>query len=110
MADERAGQDNDNRDGVKRVATDDKIQTEGRQENDARPLNSASDDGGPERYPSVRQDDAVERTGRIEEVTGGETRSFDPPRGAGPDQPGNAGKVGPDGKPAQDDTETKPTT
>ena len=24
----------------------------------------------PERYPSVRQDDAVERTGRIEEVAG----------------------------------------
>jgi hypothetical protein len=30
-----------------------------------------------ERYPSVRQDDAVERTGRTEEVTG-EDPSFDP--------------------------------
>lgn len=30
-----------------------------------------------ERYPSVRQDDAVERTGRVDEVTG-ESRSFDP--------------------------------
>jgi hypothetical protein len=74
MADEREGAEG----STKRVATEDKIQTEGRQENGAKPLNASNDDGGPERYPSVRQDDAVERTGRIEEVTG-ERRSFDPP-------------------------------
>jgi len=63
MADEREG-------STKRVATKDKIQSEGRKENDAKPLNAAKDEGGPERYPSVRQDDAVELTGRIEQVTG----------------------------------------
>lgn len=105
MADEREGQ------GIgKSPATDDKIQSPGRKENDAKPLNAAPDDGGPERYPSVRQDDAVERTGRAEQVTG-ESRSFEPPRGAPTPkqgagdttapQPTNAGKVGPDGKPAQ---------
>ena len=82
MADEREGQDNDGPESdTKRVADQDTIQTEGRKENDAKPLNASENDGGPERYPSVRQDDAVERTGRTEEVTGeatGESRSFDP--------------------------------
>ena len=87
MADEREGQFHD----TKRVANEDRIQTAGRQENDAQPLNAAPDDGGPERYPSVRQDDAVERTGRIAQVTG-EDRSFEPPnpqprQGAGDTSP-----------------------
>jgi len=104
MADEREGHEGSTR----RVATEDVEQTAGRKENDARPLNAAPDNAGPERYPAVRQDDAVERTGRTEEVTG-EGRSFDPSSTAGserdqmtPIMPGNAGKVGPDGKPAQD--------
>jgi hypothetical protein len=95
MADEREGQEGSTR----RVANDDKVQTAGRKENDAQPLNAADDNGGPERYPSVRQDDAVERTGRTEEVTG-EGRSFDP--GGDAPTPRNSGKVGPDGAPAED--------
>lgn len=107
MADEREGQDNDDREGTKRVATEDKIQTEGRKENDAKPLNSSPDEGGPERYPSVRQDDAVERTGRTEQVTG-ESRSFDPradaptPRqGAGDGSAKQQGFEGGQGDPAE---------
>jgi hypothetical protein len=104
MADERKGQDG----GTRRVANEDKVQTAGRKQNDAQPLNSAPDEGGPERYPAVRQDDAVERTGRAA-APSGEGRSFDPGPDTGkprqdeaPMQPGNSGKVGPDGKPAQD--------
>lgn len=104
MADEREGHEGSTR----RVATEDVEQTPGRKANDAKPLNTAPDEGGPERYPAVRQDDAVERTGRTEEVTG-EKRSFDPSSTAGSDRdkmtpimPSNAGKVGPDGKPAED--------
>ena len=100
MADEREG-----RELGKSPATEDKIQTAGRKENDARPLNASPDDGGPERYPSVRQDDAVERTGRAEEVTG-ERRSFDPApkQGAGDTSPEAAkqdGFRGPEGDPAE---------
>jgi len=106
MADEREGSEGSTKD----VANDDKIQTAGRQENDAQPLNAAKDDGGPERYPSVRQDDAVERTGRTEEVVG-EGRTFDPradaptPRqGAGdtsPEASRQDGFKGPEGDPAE---------
>ena len=59
------------------VANEDSIQTGGREGNAAQSLNAADDNGGAERYPSVRQDDSVERTGRTEAVTG-ESRSFDP--------------------------------
>lgn len=61
----------------------------------------------PERYPSVRQDDAVERTGRTQQVAG-EAPSFGEP--ARPDQkddkPGvapadNEGRLGPEGDPAE---------
>ena len=103
MADEREGHEGSTR----RVATKDVEQTAGRKENDAKPLNAAPDEGGPERYPAVRQDDAVERTGRSDEVTG-EGRTFDPASSAGsprdkmtPLEPSNAGKVGPGGKPAE---------
>jgi len=86
MADEREGQDIGK--------TENKVQTAGRKQNDAQPLNASDNTEGAERYPSVRQDDAVE------------SRSFDPApkQGAGDTsapQPGNAGKVGPDGKPAE---------
>jgi hypothetical protein len=106
MADEREGAEGSTR----RVANEDKIQSAGREENDAKPLNASNDDGGPERYPSVRQDDAVERTGRTEEVTG-ERRSFDPraseppaKQGAGDTSPEVAkqqGFEGPEGDPAE---------
>ncbi len=66
----------------------------------------------PERYPSVRQDDAVERTGRSEEVAG-EHRTFDPradaptPKGRESKPDGgippatNQGRQGPEGDPAE---------
>ena len=95
MADEREGQSGDTR----REATKGRVQTAGRDDNAAKPLNSAPDDGGPERYPSVRQDDAIE------------PRSFDPsvnastPRqGAGdtsPEAARRAGFEGPKGDPAE---------
>jgi hypothetical protein len=81
-----------------------KLTTDGRKDNAAKPLNSAEDNAGAERYPAVRQDDAVERTGRTEEVTG-ENRSFDPPprQGAGDGSPAAAqqGHMGPGGDPAE---------
>ena len=80
MADPREGRPDDTR----RVATEDQIQTAGRKDNAAQPLDAAPDEGGPERYPSVRQDDAVERTGRAEAVTG-ERRGF-PAKPATPDK------------------------
>jgi hypothetical protein len=94
-------------DNTPRAADEDKIQTAGRDANAAQPLNAADDNAGPERYPSVRQDDAVERTGRADAVTG-ETRSFDPnptPRqGAGDGSGPNAkqdGQLGAGGDPAE---------
>jgi hypothetical protein len=84
------------------MADEDKINTEGRQQNAAQPLNAADDKGGPERYPPVRQDDGVEV---------GESRSFDPnveaptPRqGAGDGSAPPAkqeGNLGPEGDPVE---------
>ncbi|HEY8573726.1 hypothetical protein [Phenylobacterium sp.] len=84
------------------MANDNDIQSDGRDENGAQPLNASDNKGGPERYPSVRQDDSVES---------GEQRSFDPsadaptPRqGAGDSsQPtsANEGRIGPGGDPAE---------
>jgi len=66
----------------------------------------------PERYPSVRQDEAVERTGRGEEVAG-ERRTCDPradaptPNGRESKPDGkvapatNQGPQGPEGDPAE---------
>lgn len=81
------------------MAGDDKSQSEGRRDNAAQPLNAANDKGGPERYPSVRQDDSVE----------GEGRTFDtgnpkPRQGAGdPSVPpsANEGRLGPGSDPVE---------
>jgi hypothetical protein len=89
---------------------EDKIQTDGRKDNAAQPLNAADKKGGPERYPAVRQDDAVEGPGLPEDLTA-ERRSFDPPKGA-PSRPPqgagdtspastNNGRLGPAGDPAE---------
>ncbi|RAK67437.1 hypothetical protein [Phenylobacterium kunshanense] len=48
------------------------LQTEGRKENAAQPLDAAKDAGGPERYPQARQDDGLEPP-----------RNPRPPQGAG---------------------------
>jgi len=93
------------------MADERKMQTEGRKENAAQPLDASKNQAGSERYPAVRQDDAVERTGRTEQVAG-EGRSFDPekdapsqpPQGAGdtssPVAP-NEGRLGAAGDPAE---------
>lgn len=68
--------------------------------------------GKAERYPSVRQDEAVERTGRTEQVAGGEDRSFKPdasaptPRASGvadatDPHSANEGRLGPGADPAE---------
>lgn len=76
------------------------IQAAGRDANAARPLNAGEDHGGPERYPPVDQTDAVQ----------GEDRSFEPaadaptPRqgaGDGSPTPVDAGRLGPQGDPAE---------
>jgi hypothetical protein len=51
----------------------DKAPSAGREADAAQPPNAAEDQGGPEPYPPVRQDEAIERTGLTEQV-----RSFDP--------------------------------
>lgn len=92
------------------MADETKIQSEGRDDNAAQPLNASDNQRGPERYPSVRQDDAIERTGRGEQVTG-EGRSFDPSADAPTPRQGagdgsaphaaNEGRIGPGGDPAE---------
>ena len=95
----------------------DEMNTDGREANAATPLGGApgtdSGEGGAERYPAVRQDDAVERTGRTEQVTGesAEPRSFDPaadapnpPQGAGDTSAPvatNEGRLGPEADPVE---------
>jgi hypothetical protein len=90
------------------MADENKVQTPGREGNAAKPLNASDNQGGPERYPTVRQDDSVERTGRAEAVTG-ESRSFDPSKDAPSNPPQGAGDTsaqapaneGPHGDPAE---------
>jgi hypothetical protein len=94
MAQGREGQD------------DDKL-TPGRNRNAARPLDAADDKGSPERYPPVRQDDAVELAA-LTEGDADEPRSFDPsadaptPRqGAGDGSAPISRHTGPGGDPAE---------
>ena len=88
---------------------EDKMQTSGRKENAAQPLNAADKKRGPERYPTVRQDDAVEAPEGSEGVTG-ERRSFAPAKDAPSRPPQGAGdtsqsttdrRPGPGGDPAE---------
>jgi hypothetical protein len=84
-----------------RLPDDGKVQTQGRKDNAAQPLDASKNREGAERYPPVRQDDAVEA--RPEEG-----RAFDPnpkPRqgaGDGGAPPAaNEGRLGPGGDPAE---------
>lgn len=81
------------------MAGDDNIQSEGRRENAAQPLDAADDKGGPERYPAVRQDDAVEREDRT--FASGNPK---PRQGAGDSTvppSANEGRLGPGSDPAE---------
>ena len=40
---------------------DDKMQTDGRKDNAAQPLNASKNQAGAERYPSTRRDDGIDR-------------------------------------------------
>jgi len=63
-----------------REAQGGKASSAGRGDNAAQPLDASRNKRGPERYPSVRQDDAIERSGF------GERRSFErTDRAAAPD-------------------------
>lgn len=82
------------------MGQDKDIQAEGRNDNAAQPLNASDNKGGPERYPSVRQDDGVE----------GESRSFEgagnpePRQGAGDSSvppSANEGRMGPGADPVE---------
>jgi hypothetical protein len=69
------------------------IQSDGRDKNDAQPLDAAKDKGGPERYPSARKDDAVETV---------EPKTFNPePRQGAGDSSVNEGRLGPGADPAE---------
>ena len=84
-------------------ANDDKIQTAGRKANAAQPLNAAADNGGPERYPPVRQDDAVQ-TPEEAKTFGSASNNPEPPQGAGDTSAPastNDGRRGPGGNPAE---------
>jgi hypothetical protein len=83
-------------------ASEDKIQSQGRKDNAAQPLNVAADNAGAERYPPTNRDDSIDTTG--------ERRSFDgvdnpmPRQGAGdggPDPSVNQGRMGPGGDTAE---------
>lgn len=85
------------------MAGDDNMNTEGRKENAAKPLNTAQDNAGAERYPPTGRDDSVGKAG-----DGGEARSFDPsvdaptPRqGAGDGSQTSQDLTGPGGDPAE---------
>lgn len=71
---------------IKHPANEEQIQSEGRKDNAAQPLNAAPENAGAERYPSTKKDDAIEGAG--------ETRSFDPKR-RNPAPPQGAGDGGP---------------
>ena len=99
----------DEREGAHRppphAASENRIQSGGREENAGQPLNAAPDRGVPERYPPVDRTDAVQPAGRA-----GEPRSFDPsadaptPRqgaGDGSSEATPAGHMGPKGDPAE---------
>jgi hypothetical protein len=92
----------DEREHAKDTEQDDGVgQTAGREANAAQPHQALGEHATPERYPSVRQDDAIEGSG--------EKRSFDPradaptPRqGAGDSSPAtNQGRLGPEADPAE---------
>jgi hypothetical protein len=87
-----------------------KGESEGRKENAATADYPGVSEVTPQDYPRARSDEAVERTGRTEEVVG-EDRSFgnatgnpEPPQGAGDGSvpaSTNEGRTGPQGDPAE---------
>jgi hypothetical protein len=81
----------------------DNLQTEGRKENAAQPLDAAQDSGGAERYPPEGKDDGVESVAEDRSFAG-EHANPEPRQGAGdsgPDPSVNEGRLGAGGDPAE---------
>lgn len=63
---------------------DDKIQSQGRKDNAAQPLNAAPDNAGAERYPAVNRDDSIDTAAaRGKSKTFEGTGNPEPRQGAG---------------------------
>lgn len=85
-------------------ANQDEIQSEGREENAALPLNAAKENAGAERYPPARKDDSVERVDPQTRTYGAGGDNPQPRQGAGdggPPPTKNDGRLGPEGDPAE---------
>ncbi|HET6971269.1 MAG TPA: hypothetical protein VFH92_09090 [Phenylobacterium sp.] len=79
------------------------VQTQGRKDNAAQPLEASDDTKGAERYPPEGKDDAAGRAGE-DRSFGGEHANPEPRQGAGdggPDPSVNQGHLGPGGDPAE---------
>lgn len=84
----------------------DGLQTQGRKDNAAQPLDASDNAEGAERYPPEGKDDAIELGRGAEESRsfGGEHANPEPRQGAGdggPDPSVNEGRLGPGGDPAE---------
>ncbi|MFN3583697.1 hypothetical protein [Phenylobacterium sp.] len=82
------------------MAGKDEIQSEGRRENAAQPLSASDNARGAERYPAVRQDDAVEAEPRAF----GKVGNPEPRQGAGDatvPPSAKASRMGPGGDPSE---------
>jgi len=77
-------------------ANDDKIQSQGRKDNAAQPLNAAEPNAGAERYPAAGKDDGVEPEGERRTFEG--VTSPQPRQGAGDGGPGAADSEGSKGR------------
>jgi len=83
-------------------ANDDKIQSQGRKDNAAQPVNATEPNAGAERYPSTSKDDGVEAQPERRSFEGADNPQ--PRQGAGdggPDPSVNQGRVDPGGDPAE---------
>lgn len=88
----------------KHPANEDRIQSAGRKENAALPLNTEPANAGAERYPSARKDDSVERVDPEARTIGAGGDNPKPRQGAGDGGPPAAtqeGRLGPEGDPVE---------
>jgi hypothetical protein len=82
----------------------DNLQSGGRKDNAAQPLDAADNTAGAERYPPEGKDDGVGRESPEDRSFGGERANPEPRQGAGdggPDPSVNEGRLGPGGDPAE---------
>ncbi|MBW8816298.1 MAG: hypothetical protein JF588_23005 [Caulobacterales bacterium] len=85
------------------TAGNDNLQSPGRRENAAQPLEASDNTKGAERYPPEGKDDAIE-PGPEDRSFGGEAANPQPRQGAGDGGPApsvNEGRLGPGADPAE---------